>query len=110
MNTPIYKSRRSGKNLWQEYRIYPDRVELQSWLLFHTITIPARDIDKIEVRPPAIGPRGLYPEGVTWGIKLDNADFSRHVLVTRKTGLWKRLAFTPDDPGKFVAACETLPH
>ena len=110
MNTPIYKSRRSGKNLWQEYRIYPDRVELQSWLLSHTITIPARDIDKIEVRPPAIGPRGLYPEGVTWGIKLDNADFRRHVLVTRKTGLWKRLAFTPDDPGKFVAACETLPH
>ena len=25
---------------------------------------------------------------ITWGVKLDNADLCRHVLVTRKTGLW----------------------
>jgi hypothetical protein len=41
---PTYVSSRTVANLWQEYRIFPDRLELQSWFLFHTIVIPAREI------------------------------------------------------------------
>jgi len=50
-DTPIYISKRTGKGLWQEYRIYRDRLELQSWLLFHTVVVPTNEIRAIEVRP-----------------------------------------------------------
>ena len=49
--TPIYISKRTAKSLWQEYRIYRDRLELQSWFLFHTIVLPANEIQAVEVRP-----------------------------------------------------------
>jgi hypothetical protein len=29
-------------------------------------------------------------------------------LVTRKNGLFKRLAFTPDDPDEFVRVCKSI--
>ena len=48
---PIYISKRTGRSLWQEYRIYRDRLELQSWFLFHTVVVPASEIQAVEVRP-----------------------------------------------------------
>jgi len=107
MNTfeqPIYVSRRTGASLWQEYRIFSDRLELQSWILLHTIVIPAREILEIEVRPSVFS----GSKGFTWGIKLDNSDLHRHVLVRRKNGFWKRLAFTPDNPDEFVRICQSI--
>jgi len=101
---PLYVSRRTGAGLWQEYRIFPDRLELQSWILFHTIVIPAREILAIEVRQSLFSGR----KGFTWGIKLDNSDLHRHVLVRRKSGFWKRIAFTPDNPDEFVHVCITI--
>ena len=95
---PIFVSRRTPASLWQEYRIFPDRLELQSWILFHTVVITAREILAIEVRPSVFSGR----KGFTWGVKLDNSDLCRHVLVTRKTGCFKRLAFTPDNPDEFA--------
>jgi len=98
MNTPpLYTSKRTAKSLWQQYRIYPDRVELQSWFLFHTIIVPANEIRTVEVRPP----------GLIWGIKLDNCNFCRHVLLTRKSGCFKIIGFTPEDPEQFVAICKS---
>ena len=47
-------------------------------------------------------------KGITWGIKLDMADLHRHVLVRRKTGFWKRIAFTPDSPDEFVHICQSI--
>ena len=96
--TPIYISKRTGRGLWQEYRIYRDRLELQSWCLFHTIVIPANEIQAVEVRP----------SGIIWGVKLDNCNFCRHVLLIRKSGLFKRIGFSPDDPEKFVAVCQSI--
>jgi hypothetical protein len=90
--------------LWQQYRIFPDRLELQAWILFHTIVIPAREILTIETRPSVFSGR----KGITLGIKLDNSDLCRHVLVTKKSGLWKRLAFTPDQPDEFARVCESI--
>jgi hypothetical protein len=73
---PVHVSRRTPASLWQKYRIYSDRLELQSWFIFHTIVIPGREILEIEVRPSVFGGR----KGITWGIKLDNADLCRHLL------------------------------
>ena len=103
-DTPIYISRRTGRGLWQEYRIYRDRLELQSWFLFHTIVLPANEIQAVEVRPALF----TGPGGAVWGIKLDNCNFCRHVLLTKKSGWFKRIGFSPDDPEKFVAACQSI--
>ena len=95
---PIYISKRTAKNLWQEYRVYPDRLELQSWFLFHTVVVPASDISSAEVHPP----------GFIWGIKLDNCNLCRHVVIIKRSGLFKRIGFVPDDPEKFVADCKSI--
>jgi hypothetical protein len=97
-DTPIYTSKRTARSLWQEYRIYRDRLELQSWFLFHTIAVPANEIQAVEVRPP----------GPIWGVKLDNCNFCRHVLLIKKSGLFKRIGFSPDEPDKFVAVCQSI--
>jgi hypothetical protein len=94
----LYKSKRTVKNLWQEYRIYRDRLELQSWWLFHTMVVPAGEIQAVEVRPP----------GFIWGVKLDNCNFCRHVLLTKKSGVFTRIGFSPDEPEKFVAVCQSI--
>src|SRR5260370_42018887 len=87
---PLYASKRTAKNLWQQYRIYRDRLELQSWLLFHTMILPRDEIQAIEVRPSVWS----SDKGITWGIKLDNCDLCRHVLLTKKSGILKRVGFT----------------
>jgi hypothetical protein len=99
-DTSLYKSKRTAKSLWQQYRIYRDRIELQSWLLFHTIVVPANEIQAVEVRP----------SGPIWGVKLDSCNFCRHVLLIKKSGLLfaKRIGFSPDDPDKFVAMCKSI--
>ena len=101
---PVHISRRTAASLWQEYRIYSDRLELQSWAFFHTIVIPAREILEIEARPSVFG----GSKGITWVIKLDMTDLHRHVLVRRTTGFWKRIAFTPDNPDEFARVCQSI--
>lgn len=101
---PLLVSRRTPANLWQEYRIFPDRLKLQSWLLFHTVVIPANEILEIGIRPSVFSGR----KGFTWGIKLDMTDLCRHVLVRKKSGFWKRLAFTPENPDEFVRAGKSI--
>jgi hypothetical protein len=29
-------------------------------------------------------------------------------LLTRKTGFWKRIAFTPDNPDEFARVCQSI--
>ena len=43
-DTPLCASKRTGRSLWQQYRIYGHRLELQSWVLLHTVVIPANEI------------------------------------------------------------------
>jgi hypothetical protein len=110
-DTPIYISKRTGKGLWQEYRIYRDRLELQSWLLFHTFVVPADEIQAVEVRPPVVLADVFRGKGFLfafWAFKIDNADCCRHVAIKRKSGFMKRIRFSPDDPGKFVAVCQSI--
>ncbi|MGD0410549.1 MAG: hypothetical protein ABSC18_02505 [Verrucomicrobiota bacterium] len=102
--TPLYTSKRTLKSLWQRYRIHQDRLELQSWFLLHTVVVPAKEIQAVEVRPSVFG--GW--KGFAWGIKLDNSDLCRHVLLERKSGLFKRIAFSPDNPEEFVEICKSI--
>ncbi len=99
-DTSLYKSKRTAKSLWQQYRIYRDRLELQSWLLFHTVVVSANEIQAVEVRPP----------GPIWGVKLDSCNFCRHVLLIKQSGLLftKRIGFSPDEPDKFVEVCKSI--
>jgi hypothetical protein len=46
-------------------------------------------------------------KGITWGIKLDNCDLCRHVLLTKKSGIFKRICFSPDRPDEFVEVCKS---
>jgi hypothetical protein len=108
--TPLYVSKRSFKNLWQAYRIYLDRIELQCWIALHTLKIPVRQIADIQIRSPFSfwnllrGKASLSFRGV----KIDQADLYRHVAITKKSGLLKCIVFTPDDPDEFADIIKML--
>jgi hypothetical protein len=100
----IYRSGCTAKSLWQEYRIYDDRVELHTWL--GPVTVPFDQVEGIEIaRSYSEGVR-LQLRGMRSGIKLDWADFCEHVVLDKSTGLFRHVAFTPDNPEEFVAALE----
>jgi len=110
-DTPIYISQRTAKSLWHQYRIYRDRLELQSWLFFHTFVVPADEIQAVEVRPPVVLADVFRGKGFLfafWAFKIDNADCCRHVAIKRKSGFMKRIRFSPDDAEKFVEICKSI--
>jgi hypothetical protein len=100
---PIYESERSAKNMWQDYRVFPDRVELRCWILLRTIVIPAADIVDVEVRS-----RAVFNLKHWYALKIDWAGIFSHVEIRRKSGLFKHIIFTPDNPAYFVAACKSI--
>jgi hypothetical protein len=103
--TPLYVSRRSARNFWQTYRIYPDRIELRFWL--RTLVVPREDLTGLAVRYPPVFPGRDDP--VFFRIlKLDWADFFRHVALDKNSGVFRQYRFTPDDPAAFVAAGQAL--
>jgi len=103
---PLYRTRPTAKSLWREYRLYADRIELDS-IPWGTVTVPLSDVRDVSVRPAGVFFdlfRGDYPASqLLRGIKLDLADISEHVVL-EKTGFWKQFRFTPDDPDAFVSA------
>ena len=107
---PLHVSPRSGASLWQEYRIYGDRVELQAWALFHSIIIPANEIVEVEVRPPVVF-ADFFRRGRLWkslALKIDLSDIRRHVAIRRKSGFIKCIRFTPGNPEEFAGVCESI--
>ena len=92
---PLYKSERMFKNMWQEYRVFDDRVELAT--IFKTLVIPFEQVNRVAVANPFRG---------WWRLKLDWADFYKHIDLDKATGLFRHLAFTPDDPETFRATLE----
>ena len=108
--TPLYVSKRSFKNLWQEYRVYLDRIELQCWIALHTLKIPLREIVDIQIRSPFSfwdllrGKASLSFRGV----KIDQSDLYPHIAITRKSGLFKLIIFTPDNPDEFADIVKLL--
>jgi hypothetical protein len=109
---PIYVSEKSAKNWWQRYQVFPDRIELRCRYWLKTLVIPAEDIIDVEVRPP-FSIRDFSTEKARlkmhrWTLKLDWSDFCEHVEIHRKSGVFKYIRFTPDDPTKFVSACKSI--
>ncbi len=108
-DSPIYVSEKSGKNLWQDYRVFPDRIELRCWIVFKTFVIRAEDIVDVKIRP-TFSLLDLLRANIKFhvALKLDLADMYEHVEIHRKAGLFKYLRLTPDSPANFVAACRSV--
>ena len=78
--SPYYVSPRSFRSLWQEYRVYSNRVELECRVALHTLVIPANEILDIQVRPPIVVGDLLRGKGFRYlfALKIDYADGYRH--------------------------------
>jgi len=105
--TPVYISGSTVKSLWQEYRVYDDRVEFDS--LFGRLTIPFEQVESVEISPSDLGEllRGeLHLREFRPALKLDWANFVEHVVLDKNVGIVKRVLFTPDDVVAFKAAMD----
>jgi hypothetical protein len=90
------------RSLWQEYRIYDDRVEFHT--LFGTMTVPFEEIESVEVLDSDVAGllRGdLRLKNFRPALKLDWANFVEHVVLDKSEGMVKRILFTPDNPAMF---------
>jgi len=106
---PLYTSKPSARSLWQEYRIYHNRLELKFWLFLKTLNIPASKIVDLKI-VPSVFQRKKNSKFVAWfwGLFLDWAAFNRHVLVETKSYFARYLHFTPDDPDAFLRVCKSI--
>ncbi len=103
---PLYKSSPTKKSLGNEYRIYPEKLELNCRFPFFpkTFTIKKQDLVSIDLfQPPVI--RTTFR-----ALKLDLADLYQHVGIKRKNGLFKQLRFTPENPEEFVKTAKRTFH
>jgi hypothetical protein len=100
--TPIYTSRSTVRSIWQEYRIYEDRLEFDTHL--GKLTVPFDHIERVEVSESEV--RGLlrgdlHLTNFRPAVKIDWANFVEHVVVDKQEGTIRRLLFTPDDVPAF---------
>ena len=107
-DAPIYVSKPTIKSLWREYRLFADRLELDT-VPWGRVVVPLTDIKAVSIRPALVifdvlrGDYGLAEMMKT--VKLDWADLSEHIAL-EKTGFWKQFRITPDDPAAFKAAVD----
>ncbi len=106
-NTPQFVSKNTARSLWQEYRIYEDRLEFDT--LAGQMTIPFEQIEKITLSESDI--KGLFKGNLHLkdfrpALKLDWANFLEHVVLDKNTGFIRRILFTPEDPEAFKTALE----
>jgi hypothetical protein len=96
------------RNLWQRYRIYADRVELR--LFGRARIISADDILDVGVRPAGVIGDLFRGKGLAYSLalKMDLADFYRHVAIRRRSGWIKHIRVTPDDPEEFARVCKSI--
>jgi len=110
---PIYISRPWSGSRGQEYRVFPDRVELWSRTVSTLFVVPMGRIRRVRVVPAGFLKtlvavlQGKQPIlSVLAVLILDKAFSRRHVLIERSAGFIRYYRFTPDDPEGFAAACE----
>lgn len=99
---PILTSPSTVKSLWQEYRVYDDRVEFDTH--FGRLKVPFDSIERVDVRESDVKGllRGdLQLKNFRPALKLDWANFVEHVVIDTSTGLLRRILFTPEDPAAF---------
>jgi hypothetical protein len=104
---PIYTSRSTAKSLWQEYRIYPDRLELDTH--FGLLTVPLDQIERCDVRESDVAGLlhgDLQLRNFRPALKLDWANLLEHVVIDRDEGWLRRILLTPDDCHAFKQALD----
>jgi hypothetical protein len=104
---PLYVSVSTVKSIWQEYRIYGNRVEIDTH--FGCMTVPFEHIESVEVSESEVKGlmRGdLHLKGFRPALKVDWANFVEHVVIDKSGGYIHRILLTPDDPEKFKAALD----
>ena len=104
-NEPLYTSRSTLRSLWQEYRIYDDRVEFDT--LFGRMIVPFDQVEGVEIVESEVKGllRGdLHLKGFRPALKLDWANFTEHVVLDKKAGTLRRILFTPDNLETFRSA------
>ena len=96
-------------SLGAEYRVYADRIEVDSPIL-PTIVVPIGEVEAVTVRPPLVVAdlfRTDHDLQHTWlALKVDCADLVEHVAIQRASGLFRQLRITPRDLHGFVQAVE----
>ena len=100
--TPVYTSASTVKSLWQEYRIYSDRVEFET--LLGKMVVPFEHIEQVRVSESDV--KGLLKgdlqlKNFVPALKLDWANFLEHVVLDKSAGYIHRILFTPDNPEVF---------
>lgn len=99
---PVYTSRSTVRSLWQEYRIYDNRVEFATKL--GLMVVPFEHIEQVDVVESDIEGllRGdLKLKNFRPALKLDWANFLEHIVLDKNEGYIRRVLFTPDDPARF---------
>jgi hypothetical protein len=102
--TPLYKSIPTKKSIGNEYSIYTDRIKLRCRFPFLTKTLVIKKDDLITIdifKPPVV--RTTFR-----ALKLDLADMKEHVGIKRKSGFFKQLRFTPENPKEFVSKVKEI--
>lgn len=101
----LYISKGSARSLWQEYRIHPDRVELDTHL--GVLAVPFEKIEGVAARPSDVRTllRGdLQLRDFRPSLKLDWANFQPHVAIDKEGTFIRRVQLSPDNPEAFAAA------
>lgn len=106
-----FVSKRTFKSLWQEYRIYKNRIEFGT--LLGILTVPFEEIERIDVA-------GSEAKRLLKGdlmnlmnfrnvatLKLDWASFFKHVVIHKSTGKFRRILFAPEKPVEFKTALQS---
>lgn len=106
-DTVVYRSTSTAKSLWQEYRIYDDRVEFDTHL--GNLTVPFDHVEGVEISESEV--RGLlrgdlHLKNFRPALKLDWANFLEHVVLDKDGGAIRRILFTPDNLDEFKNALE----
>lgn len=99
---PLYVSPSTTRSLWQEYRVYADRLELDT--IYGLMTIPFGQIEQIDLRESDI--KGLLKGDLQLrnfrpALKLDWANLLEHVVIDKSEGFCRRVLITPDNPAAF---------
>lgn len=99
---PVYVSKSTARSIWQEYRIFSNRVEIDT--KFGLLVIPFEHIESAEVSESEVKGlmRGdLHLKGFRPALKVDWANFVEHVVIDKSEGLIHRILLTPNDPEEF---------
>jgi hypothetical protein len=110
-DTPLYTSHCTAKSLWQEYRIYADRIEFST--LLGTMAVPFTAIESADLAGSdvdALLHGDLRLKNFRPALKLDWANFTDHIVLDKSSGHIHRVLFTPENPQEFMDALQRAIH